>query len=260
MLATAGAAASMKDGAGGIDPQTATDLANERLVMDTLAAEFPSHGLIGEEAAAAAGRVPDVEARPTWIVDPIDGTQNFCHALPISCVSIGLCVGGLPSLGVVYDPYRDELFVGIASEAAYLNGQRLCAAAAPSLEKALVITDVGYERSEVGARRLGACFEALLQKNVFGLRIVGSTVVALSWLAAGRCSAVYMGVAKKDSPKAWDWAAAWAIGAAAGVTFLRLDAPATPFSLSSPSVCAAGSTELAEELRRELRAVLATVP
>ena len=106
MLKTAGAEASMKDGQDGIDPQTAVDLSNERLVMDTLKVQFPNHGLIGEETAAAAGKVPEIESRPTWIVDPIDGTQNFCSGLPIAAVSIGLCINGKPALGVVYDPYR----------------------------------------------------------------------------------------------------------------------------------------------------------
>lgn len=75
--------------------------------------------LIGEESAAAAGAIPALDAAmPTWVVDPIDGTQNFVHGLPLSCVSIGLCVGGRPTLGVVYDPHREELFIGVAEQAA----------------------------------------------------------------------------------------------------------------------------------------------
>ena len=76
-----------------------------------------------------------------------------------------------------------------------------------TLDKAMIITDVGYERSAKGARRLAACQEALLHANVFAVRIVGSTVIALAWLAAGRASGVYMGVAKRDCPKPWDWCA-----------------------------------------------------
>ena len=152
MLATAGAKATLKDGVDGIDPQTATDCANEQLIMSTLAAKFPSHSLIGEETAAALGRIPEVGPEPTWIVDPIDGTQNFCHSIPESCVSIGLCINGIPALGVIYDPYRDELFVGLAAEGAYLNGQRLARLEERdvALDKAMIITDVGYERSAAG--------------------------------------------------------------------------------------------------------------
>ena len=109
MLLTTGAPPTLKDGKHGIDPQTATDLANEKLVMDTISARFPEHVLIGEETVAAeGGKVPALDARPTWIVDPIDGTQNFCAGLPVAAVSIGLCVEGRPSLGVIYDPYRGE--------------------------------------------------------------------------------------------------------------------------------------------------------
>jgi len=259
MLATAGASATLKDGKSGIDPQTATDLANERLVMDTLAAAFPDHVVIGEETVAAAGKMPIIDARHTWIIDPIDGTQNFCHALPLSCVSIGLCIDGLPVMGVIYDPHRDELFVGVATEGAYVNGSRMSAASGTTpLSKAMVITDVGYERSPRGSRRLAACHEALLHANTFGVRIIGSTVLALAWLAAGRASAVYMGVATKDCPKAWDWCAAWAIGRACGVTFLRLGSE-QPFDLTSTSVVAAPSEALAKELRRTLCGALVQV-
>jgi len=244
----------LKDGKHGIDPQTATDLANERLVIDTLKATFPKHAVIGEEACAAAGgKVPRVNPScPTWIVDPIDGTQNFCTSLPLSVVSIGLCLNGVPALGVIYDPYRDELFVGVAAEGAYMNGTRIRAdASRTAIDKAMVLTDVGYERSAKGARRIAACHEALLLANTFGVRIVGSTVLALAWVAAGRASAFFAGLHKKDTPKAWDWCAAKAIGDASGVTFLRADTD-IPFDLTSPSVCAAGSLSLAKTLRRTL--------
>ena len=205
----------LKDGKHGIDPQTATDLANEQLIMRTLSTEFPAHAIIGEETSAAAGgQVPPIDpAVPTWIIDPIDGTQNFVSGLPLAVVSIGLCCNGVPTLGVIYDPYRDELFVGIASEGAFVNGVPLCAdSTCVTIDKAMVLTDVGYERSAKGARRLAACHEALLLANTFGVRVIGSTVLALAWVAAGRASAFCAGVHRKDSPKAWDFCAAKAIG------------------------------------------------
>ena len=105
------------------------------------------------------------------------------HALPLSCVSIGLCVGGAPTLGVVYDPYRDELFVGVAADAegseggaggegvggawAYLNGERIRAdGACLRLDKAVVCTDLGYERSAAGVERISTAQAALLRANV----------------------------------------------------------------------------------------------
>ena len=87
---------------GAIDPVTATDEANENLVTETLRRTFPDHKIIGEEEAAKTG-IPPLTASPTWIIDPIDGTQNFVHAAPLSCVSIGFCVNHKPVLGVVYE-------------------------------------------------------------------------------------------------------------------------------------------------------------
>ena len=150
--------------------------------------------------------------------------------------------------------------MGVASEGAYCNGTRLAAdASCTSLERAMVITDVGYERSAKGARRLAACHEALLHANTFGVRIVGSTVLALAWLAAGRATAAYMGVAKKDCPKAWDWCAAWAIGRACGVHFLRIGSE-NAFDLTSTSVVASANVELAKALRRTVCGALVSVP
>jgi len=84
---------------------TATDPTNERLVEEGLRADFPSHAIVGEEQAALDGRVPGIDASvPTWFIDPVDGTQNFVHALLLSVVAIGLCVGGVPTVGIVYDP------------------------------------------------------------------------------------------------------------------------------------------------------------
>ena len=249
MLATAGAPPTLKDGEeDGIDPVTATDTANEALVTQTLAMRFPSHSVIGEEAAAAAGGVPPIGDGPTWIVDPIDGTQNFVHGLPMSVVSIGLARGGVPVLGVVYDPYRDELFVGVVGEGAFLNGRRMRVDGCESLQRAMVLTDVGYERSDAGVARISSALAAVLGANTFGVRIVGSTVLALVWVAAGRASAFYAGLGKRDCPKPWDWCAAHAIAIASGASFLRLGGSDAPFDIRSNSCVCAASPQLAHRL------------
>jgi fructose-1,6-bisphosphatase/inositol monophosphatase family enzyme len=260
--------ATLKDGEDkGIDPVTQTDVDNEALVQSGLLARFPQHALIGEESAAAAGSIPAVDpSMPTWVVDPIDGTQNFVHGLPLSCVSIGLCVGGKPTLGVVYDPYRDELFIGVAEStehasgpaagvrAAYLNGERIQAdATIKSLEKAIVGTDPGYERTPQGIARIAAAQSGLLGRNVFALRVLGSSVLSVAYVACGRANGFYSGLAKRDCPKPWDWCAAAAIGEASGVVFRRFDS-ASGFQFEAPTgLCCAGSVELADALEETLR-------
>ena len=200
-----------KDGDGGIDPCTATDEANEKLVVEGLGAAFPTHRVVGEESCSANGVIPvlDDDDVPTWIVDPIDGTQNFVHGLPCSVVSIGMAVRGVPRLGVVLDPYRDELWVAAAGEGAYLNGRRLKVAAAPpsaDLSAYTVLTDLGYERGPA-AKPLARLYASLLDKNVRAVRILGSTVLNLCYVASGRASSMVIGLVERDCPKPWDWCA-----------------------------------------------------
>ena len=238
-------------------PVTETDEANERLVTETLRRKFPNHAIVGEEAAAALGCVPEISPSvPTWVVDPVDGTQNFVHGVPLAVVSIGLCVGGVPALGVVYHAAADELYVGAPSAGgAWLNGERIAPDGATALPEALVATDVGYERSAEGIQKLCATSAAVLAGNVRALRIFGSTVLCLVWVACGRCSAFYCGVHKRDCPKPWDWCAGHAICAAVGVTFLRLDGPRIApdagdgFDVRAGSAVCAGTPALARAVR-----------
>ena len=270
MRATAGAKAVWKD-EGGIDPVTATDQANETLVTETLGRRFPHHRVIGEEAAAAAGgRVPALTSTdpPTWYVDPIDGTQNFVHSVPLSCVSIGLAVGGVPVLGVIYHPMMDELFVGLTAAAAapalsadahgsYLNGARLSAdRATTAMGGAMVLTDVGYERSAEGVRKIGAVLSRLLDLNVRAVRMIGSSALCIAWVACGRASAFYAGLHAKDTPKQWDWCAGHAIASASGAVFVRHGGDARPFDIDGSAAICAGTPELAATLQRELDAAV----
>lgn len=90
-----------------IDFATDIDTQNEKMVIDSITRIFPNHEIIGEESCAN-GIIPKLTDKPTWIVDPVDGTTNFANGLPMTCVSIGFCVGGKPIMGVVYAPMTDE--------------------------------------------------------------------------------------------------------------------------------------------------------
>jgi inositol-phosphate phosphatase/L-galactose 1-phosphate phosphatase len=80
--------------------------------------------LIGEETSAIDG-TPELTDAPTWIVDPLDGTTNFVHRYPFVCVSIGLVVDKVPTVGVVFNPILDELFTAVKGRGAFLNGQHI---------------------------------------------------------------------------------------------------------------------------------------
>lgn len=94
----------------------------EDLIFNHLKQHFPTHKFIGEETSATTGDF-ELTDEPTWIVDPVDGTTNFVHGFPSVCVSIGLTIGKIPTVGVVYDPIIDELFTGIDGKGAFLNGK-----------------------------------------------------------------------------------------------------------------------------------------
>ncbi|KAK2967504.1 hypothetical protein RJ640_010145 [Escallonia rubra] len=106
---------------GQVDLVTETDKACEDLIFNYLKQKLPNHKFIGEETTAAFG-VTELTDEPTWIVDPLDGTTNFVHGFPFVCVSIGLTIGKVPTVGVVYNPIMDELFTGIHGKGAFLNG------------------------------------------------------------------------------------------------------------------------------------------
>ncbi|HEX2310028.1 MAG TPA: inositol monophosphatase family protein, partial [Vicinamibacterales bacterium] len=105
---------------GVIDLVTEIDLAIERMCRALVAERYPDHDVLGEEFGAPdAGRPP---ARHCWIVDPIDGTTNFAHGMPIFCASVALEIDGRVDVAAVYDPTRDELFTAERGRGAWLNG------------------------------------------------------------------------------------------------------------------------------------------
>ena len=118
---------------------TETDKENEKLISMKLKKLFPKYEFIGEEEAAELGTLPQLTDKPTWIVDPIDGTTNFIHGFTFSCVSIALVVKQEPVLGVVYNPYLDELFLAVKGKGSYLNGTKLNVSKAISITDALMV-------------------------------------------------------------------------------------------------------------------------
>ncbi len=130
---------------------TATDKANEKLIFDAVRKRFPDDMLIGEESSADAGSIAALTDAPTWIVDPVDGTTNFVHGFPMTCVSIGFGRGGKMEVGVVYDPCADELYQAVRGFGAFLNGQRAYSSDCTELGNAVVVRKGGFGAGENGA-------------------------------------------------------------------------------------------------------------
>jgi myo-inositol-1(or 4)-monophosphatase len=119
---------------------TDIDRASEQLIVSAIRAEFPGHAILAEESGGTVDN-----ARPTWLIDPLDGTNNYAHGFPYFAVSLALWAEQQPLIGVVYDPLRDELFSASAGRGAHCNNQRLQVSQIATLGAALVSTGFPYD-------------------------------------------------------------------------------------------------------------------
>jgi myo-inositol-1(or 4)-monophosphatase len=197
-----------------VDLVTDVDLQSEQEVCAAVLAAFPDHTILGEEGGARAQ--PDSDPRFRWIVDPLDGTTNYAHGFPFFCVSIGLEVEGELTLGVVYAPSLDELFLAQRGGGASLNGRPIHVSATERLPDALLATGFPYERSLL-ARALRS-FEALSYTSQ-AVRRAGSAALDLCYVACGRLDGYW-----EYQVKPWDMAAGALLVTEAGGTISRVDA------------------------------------
>ena len=158
---------------------TEMDERAEELIVGRLGAAFPNDAILAEERGAHQGR-----SGRRWIVDPLDGTTNYAHGLPIFAVSIALEVDRRIALGVAYDPSADELYVAERGRGATVNGARLSVSTTPTLDASLLTTGFPYGIRETRDTNLSEYSTFALRCR--GVRRLGSAVLDLAWVAAGR--------------------------------------------------------------------------
>lgn len=164
---------------GRANPVTEADLAAERAIIGAIRARFPDHGLLAEESGTRRTASDYV-----WVIDPIDGTLNFAHGFPHSCVSIAAVRRGEAVAAGIYDPFRDELFLAEKGKGATLNGKPIKVSRAARLEDSLLITGFAYDRHKKAALYAGVVKDFL--ERAADLRRSGSAALDLAWVAAGR--------------------------------------------------------------------------
>ena len=175
------------DKKGTIDLVTEVDLECERMCRAILAERFPEHDILAEELSKDAG-APSL-SRFRWVFDPLDGTTNYAHGLPIFCSSLALEIDGSGAVGAVYDPTRAELFTAERGAGAFLNGQRLQTSTSAELIDALLVTGFPYDVHKQTAD-LVTMFGAFLGK-ARAVRRLGSSALDLCYVAAGRLDGYY---------------------------------------------------------------------
>lgn len=189
-----------------IDLVTDVDLRSEAFLLGEIRQRFPDHRIIAEESGRSEG-----SACCEWLVDPLDGTVNYAHGVPIFSVSIAYLENGLAQIGAVYDPMQDECFSAERGQGAYLNDLPIRPATADTLEKSLLVTGFPYETHTIQDNNLKeyARFALLSQ----GVRRLGSAALDLCYTAAGRFDGYW-----ELFLKPWDVAAGTLIAEEAGAT------------------------------------------
>ncbi len=188
---------------GAIDLVTEADIRSEAAIIDTIAKAFPDHAILAEESGAHAG------SGGRWIIDPLDGTTNFAHNLPLFCVSIAFAVDGRISAGFVLAPLLGELFVGVKDQGAQLNGTPIVVSTTPTLADSLLVTGFPYDHHTMLGSLMGRFGRCLTATQ--GVRRLGSAALDLCYVANGRFDGFW-----EQHLKPWDTAAGFIVAAEAG--------------------------------------------
>ncbi len=200
---------------GTIDLVTDADRASEALITDGILGAYPGHRLVGEEGSRGTVDTGDGPSSYGWVIDPIDGTTNFAHRYPHFAVSIALEHMGQPILGVVYDPMRDEMFVGEQGQHSLLNDQAITVSDTDALLASLLATGFPYDLTK--RRESNALWQAF-NGSAQGVRRDGAAALNLCYVASGRLDAYW-----ERPVQPWDMAAGVVIVRGAGGTITSLE-------------------------------------
>ncbi len=197
---------------GTYDLVTDADKAANELIRQRLLSAFPMSFVIAEEDEDTASQLKSMQENDlVWLVDPLDGTTNYAKHIPHAAVSIAAYRPreGVPLVGVVYDPWRNECFTAALGQGAYLNGQPISVSQTSEIADAVLATGFGYDKDSNADNNLVEndyfCLKSL------GVRRFGAAALDLAWVAAGRFDAFW-----ERSLKPWDLAAGMLLVSEAG--------------------------------------------
>ena len=185
---------------------TEVDHMAEQVIIETLLGAYPDHGILAEESGRTHGAK---NSEYVWIIDPLDGTTNFIHGLPMYCVSIALAHRNIVQQAVVYDPTRNDLFYATKGRGAYMNDRRLRVSKRTRLSDSLIGTGFPFRRGD-NFKRYMKMFEEVMIACA-GLRRPGAAALDLCYVAAGYYDAFF-----ETGLQPWDVAAGSLIVTEAG--------------------------------------------
>lgn len=213
---------------------TEADHASEKAIMETIRQQFPDHYILSEEAGEIV-----TGSEYKWIIDPIDGTVNYAHGIPICCVSIGIEHNGSMLMGSVFNPFLKEFYFAEKGAGATLNGELISVSAETEVAKACLVTGFPYTYPDMPNGPLEV-FSRFIRKGV-PVRRLGSAAMDLCWVAAGRFDGFY-----EHKLQAWDSAAGFLLVEEAGGKVT--DFKGSYYSLYQPNILATNGKIHAEML------------
>jgi len=207
------------------DLVTAADKASEAVILDILHRHFPDHAILAEES----GKLGNTESEYLWAIDPLDGTTNYAHQYPFFAASIGLLIAGVPQVGVIFDPFHNELFRAAKGLGATCNRRSIQVSQTAQLSKSLLVTGFAYDRRETTDNNYAEfCHLTHLTQ---GVRRSGSAALDLAHVACGRLDGYWeRGIAP------WDIAAGIVLLEEAGGKVTAYDG--SPISIESGRILA----------------------
>jgi myo-inositol-1(or 4)-monophosphatase len=211
------------------DLVTNVDKQAEAAILTILKRHFPEHGILAEES----GHLGPVDNPYLWAIDPLDGTTNYAHGYPLSVVSVGLMIEGIPQVGAIYNPFRNELFRGIKGGGATLNRCPIRVSQTNQLSQSLLVTGFAYDRRETKDNNYAEfCYLTHLTQ---GVRRSGSAALDLTDVACGRLDGYW-----ERGIKPWDVVAGIVILEEAGGKVTAYDQ--SPLVIESGRILATNGT------------------
>ena len=217
-----------------VDLVTEADVASEEKIIEIIRKSFPDHSILAEESGLEQG---DVDHQ--WIIDPLDGTVNFAHQVPIFSISIAYAFKGTPVMGIVLNPVTGELFSAVAGEGAFLNDRPIQVSDTRIVQESLLASGFPYDLLSIFdtiTDRLENCLRAAQ-----GIRRLGSAAIDICAVACGRFDGFW-----EQNLHPWDTAAAMLIASEAGTVVT--DFANKPFTMDKKEILATNGHIHAEML------------
>jgi myo-inositol-1(or 4)-monophosphatase len=178
-----------------IDPVTKADKTSQKIIIKMIKSVFPQHGILAEEDG-----INKIDKDYCWIIDPLDGTVNFVHGVPIFCVSIGLKHKNEVISGVIYSKITREIFIAEKNKGAWLNGEKINVSKIKDAIRSLAVTGFPYYSRKNNTKAI-KIFKNIMLKSQ-GIRRLGSAALSLAYVACGRFDFFW-----EEGLKPWDIAA-----------------------------------------------------